>query len=100
MDRGILNFFKDGFDLGTAFVSTDLKHGVLYPFIQCQCKCEISIFHPIVYPAYRAPLPLEPSEPLLTELQEIPEHPNEALGATGSHVLDKTLEEINQDEPN
>lgn len=33
MDRGSMNFFKDGFDLGQAFVSTDLKCGVLHPFI-------------------------------------------------------------------
>ena len=96
MDRGILNFYKDGFDLGSAFVTTSLKHGVLHPFIQCQCRCEISIFHPIVYPAYRAPIPEAPSEQLLTELHDIPEHPNEVAVTN----LDKTLEEINQEEPN
>jgi len=33
MDRGILNFYKDGNDLGTAFVSPELKEGEFYPFI-------------------------------------------------------------------
>lgn len=55
MDRGSINFYKDGIDLGQAFVSTDLKHGELHPFIQANCCCDISIFHPNVYPAYRAP---------------------------------------------
>ena len=34
MDRGIVNFFKDGMDLGQAFVSRELKYGTLYPFVQ------------------------------------------------------------------
>lgn len=57
MDRGIINFFKDGMDLGQAFVLQELKYGTLYPFVQVQQVCEISIFHPFVYPAYRPPLP-------------------------------------------
>ena len=32
MDRGIINFFKDGKDLGQAFCSEDLKKGLLFPF--------------------------------------------------------------------
>jgi hypothetical protein len=59
MDRGIVNFFKDGMDLGQAFVAQELKYGTLYPFVQVQQVCEISIFHPFVYPAYRPPLPEE-----------------------------------------
>jgi hypothetical protein len=101
MDRGVMNFYKDGLDLGQAFVTTDLKHGVLYPFIQCQCKCEVSIFHPFVYPAFRPPLPVELSEQPLTEVLEISEHITggvEADGADAGGNLDKTLEEINQDE--
>jgi len=33
MDRGFLNFYKDGVDLGQAFVSPDLKDGEFVPFI-------------------------------------------------------------------
>lgn len=103
MDRGSMSFFKDGLDLGQAFVTSDLKHGVLYPFIQCQCKCEISIFHPFVYPAYRAPLPEEPSEePVLTEIESIGQVYGAGGGAAGGgeenqENLDKTLEEIAED---
>lgn len=57
MDRGIVNFFKDGIDLGQAFVLPELKYGTLYPFVQIQQICEISIFHPFVYPQYRPPVP-------------------------------------------
>lgn len=57
MQRGILNFYKDGYDLGQAFVETRLKYGELYPFIETQEECDISIFHPFVYPAYRPPMP-------------------------------------------
>ena len=59
-DRGIINFFKDGNDLGQAFVDPMIKTGEFFPFIQTGCKCEISIFHPFVYPAYRAPVPYDP----------------------------------------
>ena len=59
MDRGIITFYKDGNDLGQAFVQKDLKEGTLYPFIQVQTECELSIFHPFVYPAYRPPVPEE-----------------------------------------
>ena len=34
MDRGNLNFFKDGNDLGLAFNDPQLKEGDFYPFIQ------------------------------------------------------------------
>jgi len=54
-DRGIVNFYKDGNDLGQAFVHKDLKKGNFYPFIQTQNECELSIFHPSVYPRYRSP---------------------------------------------
>lgn len=33
-DRGSINFFKDGVDLGQAFVTPELKKGHFYPFIQ------------------------------------------------------------------
>ena len=52
-DRGIISFYKDGEDLGQAYVSSALKRGGLYPFVQTQCHCEVSVFHPSVYPAYR-----------------------------------------------
>ena len=34
IDRGILNFFKDGNDLGQAFIHPLLKEGLFYPFVQ------------------------------------------------------------------
>jgi hypothetical protein len=71
MDRGIVNFFKDGMDLGQAFVGQELKYGNLYPFVQVQQVCEISVFHPFVYPAYRPPLPEE--EKMGDDV--MPEHP-------------------------
>jgi hypothetical protein len=33
MDRGVISFYKDGHDLGQAFVHTNIKEGGLYPFI-------------------------------------------------------------------
>lgn len=65
--------------MGQAFVTTELKYGNLYPFIQAQEKCEISLFHPFVYPIYRAPLPEEPE--MLAGIQE-----------NNNEELDKTME--------
>jgi hypothetical protein len=33
LDRGIINFYKDGHDLGQAFCSPNLKKGPFYPFV-------------------------------------------------------------------
>ena len=34
LDRGTVNFFKDGIDLGPAFIDKKLKNGnALYPFV-------------------------------------------------------------------
>lgn len=55
MDRGIINFFKDSIDLGQACLDPELKKGKLHPFIISYQKCEISIFHPFVYPKFQAP---------------------------------------------
>lgn len=84
MDRGIVNFFKDGMDLGQAFVAQELKYGTLYPFVQVQQACEISIFHPFVYPAYRPPLPEE--EKMGDDA--MPEHPG------GEPFNEDTVQEI------
>ena len=59
MDRGVINFFKDGVDLGPAFCQYSIKYGALFPFVQTHEPAELSIFHPFVYPQYRAPIPLE-----------------------------------------
>jgi hypothetical protein len=61
VERGIISFFKDGFDLGQAFMHEDIKESFLYPFVQLQVECKMSIFHPFVYPEYRSPI-LEGSE--------------------------------------
>lgn len=58
MDRGIVNFFKDGKDLGTAFCMPQLKEGKLYPFVQLQEVCAMSVFHPTVYPKFKDPIEL------------------------------------------
>ena len=55
MDRGTLNFFKDGIDLGPAFIDRKLRSKPLFPFVQVQCKVEMHIFHPASHPLYRAP---------------------------------------------
>jgi hypothetical protein len=56
MDRGIICYYKDGQNLGSAFVQPNIKFGEFYPFIQTHEPCELSIFHPFVYPAYRPPI--------------------------------------------
>ena len=61
-DRGIVNFYKDGEDLGQAFVDSAIKRGGIYPFVQTQCHCELSVFHPSVYPAYRPRRPWQEQE--------------------------------------
>jgi hypothetical protein len=33
-EKGLLNYFKDGRDMGQAFHSPELTEGYLYPFIQ------------------------------------------------------------------
>lgn len=33
MDRGIISFYKDGLELGSAFVQPNIKFGEYYPFI-------------------------------------------------------------------
>jgi hypothetical protein len=34
IDRGSVHFYKDGKDLGEAFVNREIRKGTLYPFIQ------------------------------------------------------------------
>lgn len=51
-----MNFFKDGKDLGPAFIDKRLKTHALYPFVQVQSQCELHIFHPASHPQYRPPL--------------------------------------------
>ena len=65
LQRGIISFYKDGEDLGQAFVELRVKYagGNLFPFVETQCECELSIFHPFVYPAYRPPLPADEELP-------------------------------------
>lgn len=62
IDRGIVHFYKDGNDLGQAFVDKEVKRGYLFPFVQVQTRCKVSIFHPYVYPMYRAPIECEEEE--------------------------------------
>lgn len=45
-DRGAINFYKDGNDLGLAFLSHDLQEGEFLPFVRTQCRCKLSLFSP------------------------------------------------------
>jgi hypothetical protein len=54
-DRGFIKFYKDGFDLGTAFVSPDIKEGDLYPFIQLNDKANLHIFSKEAHVFYKEP---------------------------------------------
>jgi len=62
MDRGIINFYKDGNDLGPAFAEDELTEGGLYPIIQTKVKCDFSVFHPSVWP-WVLNVPEEPVPP-------------------------------------
>lgn len=61
-DRGAVSFYKDGNDLGLAFLSDDLKDGEFLPFIRTQCQCKLSLFSPKQYP-WVADVPVEPAPP-------------------------------------
>ena len=45
-DRGAISFYKDGNDLGLAFLSHDLQEGEFLPFVRTQCRCKLSLFSP------------------------------------------------------
>lgn len=67
MDRGVISFFKDGKDLGEAFVSPDIKEGEFFPLIHTQIQCMVSVFHPSVFPwfeKYDNPVPIPPEPPI------------------------------------
>ena len=68
-DRGVLNFYKDGEDLGPAFVTGELRIGNYYPFFRIRTKARLSIFSPKQYPwYYEVPVePVMPQEPTLEE---------------------------------
>ena len=55
MDRGLVNFYKNGKDLGQAFCQPSLQKGPFFPFIQAFQVCKLSIFHPSVYPHFKDP---------------------------------------------
>ena len=86
MDRGIINFYKDGYDLGQAFAEDELCEGGLYPIIQTKVKCDFSVFHPSVWPwVLGVPEePVPPPEPSREEdywtVEEDPEDKTEILG--------------------
>jgi hypothetical protein len=62
-----------------------LKYGDLYPFVETQEECELSIFHPFVYPAYRSPLDVE--EPV-------------GESTYNWHTVNDTVKEIHRSEKN
>lgn len=56
MDRGFISFYLDGYDLGPAFVSEELREGKFYPFVQHGQRVRAHLFHPFAHPLYRPPL--------------------------------------------
>ena len=92
MDRGVISFFKDGRDLGEAFVSPDIKEGEFFPLVHTQVQCMISVFHPSVFPWFEnydnpEPIPPEPPIDLYTEESEY-QILSQISGLTPSFVSD------------
>lgn len=70
-------------------MNMNIKDGVLYPFVQLQAECKMSIFHPAVYPLYRMPIDKD-EESIMngTMRKSAITHQNSAgLGATVSGYL-------------
>ena len=61
-DRGCINFFKDGNDLGPAYIMDELKEGEFYPLLRTQIKCKIQIFSDKLHP-WINDIPEEPIQP-------------------------------------
>lgn len=61
-DRGAMCFYKDGNDLGLAFLTEELREGEFMPFVRTQCQCKLSHFTPRQFPWY-ADVPVEPAPP-------------------------------------
>jgi hypothetical protein len=58
-DRGVLNFYKDGQDLGPAFVDVALTNGEFFPFLRVKQKLKLEVFSPKQYEWYEK-VPIEP----------------------------------------
>jgi len=82
--------------LGQAFVLPEIKDGDFYPFVQTHCMCEVSVFHPFVYPQYRPPMSdselaaMEAEERALEEEEEgYGVHPYDEDELTMNEIRDK-----------
>ena len=99
-DRGCMNFFKDGNDLGLAYVQEELREGEFFPFVRTMCPAKLTLFSPKQFP-WVSEVPQEPPgpppEPTLdedfqyTEIDE--EEKRQLLAAAGDQDLDITEEE-------
>lgn len=101
--RGMISYFKDGEDLGPAFISPDLKQYEVFPFIQIQqVSCEVQIFHPDVFPEEVLEEEEESEEEELEEEEESEEEKEEfhlkkkrkvEVSATSSEEYNDTSED-------
>ena len=114
-DRGAMVFYKDGHDLGLAFLSEDLRTGDFVPFVRTQCECKLSLFSPKQFPWY-VDVPVEPAPPaeptrdsefLYSEIEEDDARNNgegleNDMGASDDETIDAkfkdSLEYIDSDE--
>lgn len=111
MDRGVINFYKDGNDLGQAFAQEELKSGGLFPLIQTKVPCQLSVFHPSVWP-WVLEVPEEPVPPPEPSREEDywsvdeeaealePSHVSvpEELDETEQWILEQSMEQEDQDQ--
>lgn len=104
-DRGAVTFYKDGNDLGLAFLADDLKEGEFLPFVRTQCQCRLSLFSPAQYP-WVADVPVEPAPPaeptrdeefLYSEMEEQFMKDNDELEQYMGMTDDETLEALFKD---
>lgn len=78
----------------------------MFPFVQTTVQCELSIFHPFVYPAYRPPSP-EPSfvaseasqeiEASKSKMKEVEAYVKEKVGSNlmSQEEAEKLLSKVN-----
>jgi len=73
LNLGRVNFYKDGYDLGVAFISGELTEpDPLFPFIQVQEVCKVSLYHPFGFPGgrvtFRPPISVIVSKPKMKDM--------------------------------
>lgn len=61
-DRGVMQFFFNGQDLGPAFISEALTSSTLLPLMTTQTPCIVKVFEPSLY-QWVKDIPEEPVPP-------------------------------------